>query len=169
MLLNCGVREDTWESLGLQGDQTSPSQRKLVLNVHWKNLCWSWSSSSLATWCEKLTHWKRPWCWERLKAGREGDDGGWDGWMASRTQCTWVWASSGSRRWTGKPDVLWSMEFQRFRHDWGTELNWGFSPLHAFIPSLPLRITDSYNQKGLYVHITQSSCFGAEIIEAQKT
>ena len=95
--------------------------------------------------------------------------GGWDGWMASRTQCTWVWASSGSRRWTGKPDVLWSMEFQRFRHDWGTELNWGFSPLHAFIPSLPLRITDSYNQKGLYVHITQSSCFGAEIIEAQRT
>ena len=49
---------------------------------------------TLATWCEELTHWKRPWCWERLKAGREGDDRGWDGWMASLTQRTWVWANS---------------------------------------------------------------------------
>ena len=50
--------------------------------------------NTLATWCEELTHWKRPWCWERLKAGGEGDDRGWDGWMASLTQCTWVWANS---------------------------------------------------------------------------
>ena len=53
------------------------------------------SSDTLATWCEELTHWKRPWCWERLKAGGEGDDRGWDGWMASATQWTWVWANSG--------------------------------------------------------------------------
>jgi len=46
-----------------------------------------------ATWCEELTHWERPWCWERLKAGGEGDDKGWDAWMASSTQWTWVWAS----------------------------------------------------------------------------
>ena len=64
---------------------------------------------SLATWCEKLTHWKRPWCWERLKAGGEGDDRGRDGWMASPTQWTWVWASSGSWWWTGKPGMLQSM------------------------------------------------------------
>ena len=50
----------------------------------------------LATWCEELPHWKRPWCWERLKSGGEGDDRGWDGWMASSTQWTWVWESSGS-------------------------------------------------------------------------
>ena len=56
--------------------------------------CWSWSSNSLATWYEELTHWKRPWCWERLKEGREGDDRGWDGWMASPTHCIWVWVSS---------------------------------------------------------------------------
>ena len=66
----------------------------------------SWSSNPLATWCEELTHLKRPWCWERLRAGGEGDDRGWDGWMASLTQWTWVWASS--QRWwrTGKPGVL---------------------------------------------------------------
>ena len=75
-------------------------------------LSWSWNSNSLATWCEELTHWKRPWCWERLKAG-EGDDRGWDGWMASLT--CWhhqVWASSGSWWWTGKPDMLQSMGSQ---------------------------------------------------------
>ena len=70
------------ESLGLQGDQTSQSQRKSVLNIHWKDWCWSWSSNTLATWCKEQTHRKRPWCWERLRAGWEGDDRGWDGWMA---------------------------------------------------------------------------------------
>ena len=87
MLLNCGVGEDSWDSLGLQGDPTSPSERRSVLNIHWKDWCWSWKSSTLATWCEKLTHLKRPWCWERLKVG-EGSDRGWDGWMASPTQYT---------------------------------------------------------------------------------
>ena len=66
--------------------------------------CWSWSSNTLATGCKELTHWKRPWCWERLKAG-EGDDLGWDGWMASPTQWTWVWVSSGTWWRTGKPGV----------------------------------------------------------------
>ena len=56
----------------------------------------------LATLCKELTPWKRPWCWERLKAGGEGDDRGWDGWMASPTQWTWVWVNSGSWWWTGK-------------------------------------------------------------------
>ena len=64
MLLNCGVGEHSWESLGLQGDPTSQSLRKPVLNIHWKDWCWSWSSNTLATWCEELTHLKRPWCWE---------------------------------------------------------------------------------------------------------
>ena len=61
-----------------------------VLGIHWKEWCWSWNSNTLAIWCEELTHLKRPWCWERLKAGGEGDDRGWDGWMASPTQWTWV-------------------------------------------------------------------------------
>ena len=77
MLLNCGVGEDSWESLGLQGDPTSPSKRKSVLGVHWKDWCWSWNSRTLATWCEELTHLKRLWCWERLKVGGAEDDRGW--------------------------------------------------------------------------------------------
>ena len=82
--------------------------KEIILNIHWKDWCWSWNSNTLATWCEDLTQWKRPWCWERLKAG-EGDDRGWDGCMASLTQWTWVWASFGSLWWTGKPGVLQSM------------------------------------------------------------
>ena len=75
-------------------------------------------------WCEDLTHWKRPWCWERLKAEREGDDRGWDGWMASLPQWMWVWVNSGSWWWTGRPGVLQSMGSQRVGRDWATELNW---------------------------------------------
>ena len=63
--------------------------------IHWKDWCWSWNFNTLATWCEQLTHWKRPWCWERLEAGGQGDDRGWDDWMASPTQWTWVWVNSG--------------------------------------------------------------------------
>ena len=116
------VGEDSWESLGLQGDPTSSSWRKSVLNIHWKDWGWSWNSNTLATWCEELTHWKRLWCWEGLKAG-EGDNRGWDGWMASLTQWTWVWVSSGSWWWTGEPGMLQSMASQRVRHDWAIELN----------------------------------------------
>ena len=61
MLLNCGIGEDSWKSLGLQGDPTSPSWRRSVLGVHWKDWGWSWNSNTLATWCEELTHWKRKW------------------------------------------------------------------------------------------------------------
>ena len=78
----------------------------------------------LAAWCEELTHWKRPWSWAKLKAGRDGDNGGWDGWMASPTQWTWVWVNSGRWWWTGRPGVLQSMGSQRVGHNWATELNW---------------------------------------------
>ena len=69
---------------------TTRRSNQSILSVHWKDWCWSWNSNILATWCEKLTYLKRPWCWERLRAGREGDKRGWDGWMASLTQWTWV-------------------------------------------------------------------------------
>ena len=78
------------------------------------------------TWYEEVTHWKRPWCWEWLKAGGEGEDRGWDGWMASPTQWTLGWASSVSWWWTGRPGMLQSMELQRVGHDWETELNWQY-------------------------------------------
>ena len=78
----------------------------------------------LATSCKELTHWKRLGCWEGLGAGGEGDDRGWDGWMASLTRWTWVWVNSRSWWWTGRPGVLRFMGLQRVGHDWATELNW---------------------------------------------
>ena len=106
--------ESPWDSKAIKTVSPKENQPWIFIGI----------SNTLATWCEELTHWKRPWCWERAKAGREGDDGGWDGWMASPTQWTWVWESSGSWWWTGRPGVLQSMELQRVGHDWATELNW---------------------------------------------
>ena len=103
---------------------TERRSNQSILNIHWRDWCWSWSSKSLATWCEEPTHWKWPWCWERSKAGREGDDRGWDGWMASLTWWPWVWTSSTSWWWMGKSSMLQSMGSQRVGHDWETELSW---------------------------------------------
>ena len=88
MLLNCGAREDSLESLGQQGDQTSQSQRKSTLNIHWKDCCWSWSSSTLAIWCEEPTHLKRPYAgkdWGQEKKGATEDEiVGWYHWLNGR-------------------------------------------------------------------------------------
>ena len=124
VLSSCGAGEDASESLRQQGDQTNQSYRRSTMNIHWKDWCWSWNSNRLATWCKELTYWKGPWCWVRLKAGGEGDDRGWDGWMASPTWWTWVRANSGSWWWTVRSGVLQSMGSQRVRQDWTTKLNW---------------------------------------------
>ena len=110
----------------------SPSDCKGIQPVHPKgNQSWVFIGRTdaedetpilWASWCDELTHLKRPWCWERLKAEGKGDDRGRDGWMASPTQWTWVWVNSGSWWWTGRPSVLQSMVSQRVRHDWATEL-----------------------------------------------
>ena len=81
--------------------------KEISSDIHWKS--WCWNSNILATWCKELTHWKRRWCWERSRAGGEGANRGWDGWMASLTWWTGVWANSRSWWWTGKPCMLWSM------------------------------------------------------------
>ena len=122
MLLNCGVGENSWESLGHKAIKpVNPKGRqsgifagrteaeKLKLQ-YFGHLMWR-------------TDWKRPWCWERLKAGGEGDDRGWDNWMASPTQWRWVWVN---RSWweIGRPGVLQSEGSQRVGHYWATELNW---------------------------------------------
>ena len=127
--------------------------------------CWSWNSSTLATSCEELTHWKRPWCWEGLGAGGEGDARGWDGWMASPTLWTWVLVDSGSWWWTRRPGVLRFMGSWRVRHDWVTELKWNalkhilkhllslflfistIELLQIFFSSLSIPITNSLNTK----------------------
>ena len=77
----------------------------------------------MSTWCKELTRLKRTWWWERLRARGEGDNRGWDSWMASPTQGTWVWVNSWSWWWTGRPGVVQSMGSQRVRYDWATELN----------------------------------------------
>ena len=98
--------------------------KEINAEYSWEGLMLKLKLQYFGHWCKEMTHWKRPWSWERLKAGGEGDDRGWDGWMASLKRWTWVWASSGSWWWTGKPGMLHSTGLQRVRHDWATELNW---------------------------------------------
>jgi len=94
-----GTGEGSWESLdSTEIEPINPTRNQLSIFIHWKDWCWSWSSNTLATWCEELTHWKRLWFGEKSKAGGEGDDRGWDGWMASLTQWMWVWGNS-EREW----------------------------------------------------------------------
>ena len=123
--------------------------RKSVLNIHWKEWCWSWNSNSLATWWEELTHLKIPWCWQRLKAGGEGDDRGWDGWITSPTRWTWVWVNR-SWWWTGRPGMLQSTGLQRVGPDSNcTDLNWAQAVLFdacllfCFLTSFPLAFSTS--------------------------
>ena len=109
----------------------SPLNCKVVQSVHPKGdqssifigRDWCWNSNTLATWCRELTHLKKPWCWERLRAWGEGDNRGWDDWMASPTQWIWVWVNSGSWWWTRRPGVLQFKGLQRVQHDWAIELN----------------------------------------------
>ena len=112
----------------------------------------SWNSNTLATCWEEPTHWKRPWFWERWRAGGEGDDRGWDGWMASPTRWTWVWASSG--RWwrTGRPGVLRSMGLQRVRHDWATNTFKYFWFLPELVPSAVWSCTCSQEVNSVPAH-----------------
>ena len=111
--------------------------KEICLNIHWKD--WSWSSSTLTTWCEELIHGKWPWCWERLKAGGEGDDRWWDGWMASPTkghefeQAPGVGDEQGSL-------VCCSPWGCRVRHDCATELNWDMAHISPITLTLKIRL-----------------------------
>ena len=111
----------------------SPLNCKDIQLAHPKDQSWVFigrtdveaeTPNRLAPWCKKLTHLKRPWCWERLKVGGKGDDRGWDGWMASLTQWTWVWVNSRSWWWTRRPGVLQFMgsQCQTQLSNW-TEMN----------------------------------------------
>ena len=120
ILSHCGVGEDSWESLGQQEDQTRPSWRKSTMNVHWKD--WCWSSNTLAMWCKEQTHWKRPWCWERLKAEGEEGNSGWDGWTASLIQQTWMWANSG--KWWDVNREAWCAAVHGVTKSWTRLRSW---------------------------------------------
>ena len=125
-----GPKNSCFWTVVLEKTLESPLDRKEIQPVHpkgdqpWVFIgSWSWNFNTLATSWEELTHWKRPWCWEELGVG-EGDDRGWDCWMASPTRWTWVLVNSRSWWWTGRPGVLRFMGSQRVGHDWATELNW---------------------------------------------
>ena len=154
MLLNCGVGEDSWESLGLRRSnqsilkEISPeySLEGLMLKLKLQYLGHlMWRSDSL----EKTL------MLGKIEAGREGIDRGWDGWMASPTQCTWVWVDSGSWWWTGRLGMLQFMGSQRIGHERTTELNWTemifykieVYHLYSFISwSLQFTLYHNYNQ-----------------------
>ena len=131
MLLNCGVGEDSWESLGLQGDLIVHSKGdqpwvffgrnddKAETSVLWPRHAKSWLTG-------------KDWWWEEFGAGGKGDDRGWDGWMASPTRWTWVWVNSGRWWWTGTPGVLRFMGSQRVGHDW-TDLNIAINVTHSMV------------------------------------
>ena len=120
------------ESFGEQGDQTSQSQRISILSIHWKDWCWSWSSNTLTTWCEELTHWKRAWSWKSLRA-RKGGNRQWNCWMASLTQWTWVWANSEVLKGRGHAAVLGVTKSQIQLNNWTitTECYTCFSNWHS--------------------------------------
>ena len=124
MLLNGSVGEDSWESLGLQGDPTSPFWRRSALGFLWRELCWSWNPSTLVTSCEDLTHWKRLWCWEGLgqeeKGTTEDEMAGWHHWLNGH-ESEWT---PGVGDGQGGPGVLRFMGSQRVGHDWATDLIW---------------------------------------------
>ena len=131
-----------WRRL-LRVPWTTRRSKQSILNeinpgVHWKNWCWSWNSKTVATWCKELTRQKRPWCWERLKAEADGDDRGWDGWMASPILWRWVWASSGRWWWMGKPGMLQSVGLQRVGHNWATEVMYKWYHVMSVFLWLPI-------------------------------
>ena len=107
-----------------------------VFQICWHIECSNFTASSFRIWNSSTL--KRPWCWERLRAGGEGNNRGWDGWMASPTQGMRVWINSGSWWWTGRPGLLQYVGLQRLGHDWVTEHNWIPSPpLALFVVMLP--------------------------------
>ena len=115
---------DSWESFGLQGDPTLHPKMSILKEISpeysLEGLMLKMKFQSFVHLMRRTDSLEKPWCWERLEVGGKGDERGWDGWMASPTQWTWVWVNSV----TGRPGVLQSMGSQRVRHNWATELNW---------------------------------------------
>ena len=119
------VLEKTLESPSVSKEINQSILKEISPEYSLERLILKLKLNTLATWCEELTHWRKPWCWERLKAGGEAGDRGWHGWMASPTRWTWVWVGCGSWWWTGRPGVLhpWARRVGRLSH-W-TELMGG--------------------------------------------
>ena len=129
MLLNCDVGEDSWASLGLARRYNQSILKEISSEHSLEGLMLKLKLQYFGHLMRRTDSFENPWCWERLKAGGERDDRGWDGCMASLTQWTWVWVNPGSWWWTGRSGVLQSMGSQRVGHDWATELSWDFKTI----------------------------------------
>ena len=127
MLLNCGVGEDSWESLGLQGSYQS-ILKEISPGCSLEGLKLKLKLQYFDHLTRRADSFEKTLMLGEMRAGGEGANRGWDGWMASLTWWMWVWVNSRSWWWTGRPGVLWFMGSQRVRHDWATELNWVNSP-----------------------------------------
>ena len=124
ILLNCGVGEDFWESLGTARRSNQSILKEISPRCSMEGLILKLKLQYFGQLMLRAAHLKRPWCWERFRAGGEGDDRGWGDWMVSLTQWTWVGVNSGSWWWTGRPGVLRFMGSWRVGHNWATELSW---------------------------------------------
>ena len=127
--MDCRIKHTSSQSLTWPDLYIFPSTR-----------CWGWNLNTLATWCKGLTHWKRPWCWERLKAAREGDNRGWDGWLASLTRWTWVRASGLG---DGQGSPVCCSPWGRKKSDTTERLNWlrcYHLPMYQFSLPTPLPV-----------------------------
>ena len=122
--MNCGVGEDFWESLGTARRSNQSILKEISPGCSLERLMFKLKLQYFGQLMWRAAHLKRPWCWERLRAGGEGDDRGWGDWMASLTQWTWIWVNSGSWWWTGRPGILRFMGLRRVGHNWVTELSW---------------------------------------------
>ena len=118
MILNCDVGEDSWASLGLARRYNQSILKEISSEHSLEGLMLKLKLQYFGHLMRRTDSFENPWCWERLKAGGEGDDRGWDGWMTSPTQWTWVWVSARSWWWTGKPGVLQSTGLQTQLGNW---------------------------------------------------
>ena len=155
MVLNCGVGEDSRRVPWNARRSNQSILKEISPEYSLEGLMLKPKLQYFGHLMQRTDLFERLWCWERLRAGGEGDNRGWDGWMASLTQWTWVWASYGSWWWTGKPGVLQSVGPQRAGHNWVTELNrtkflmswawssllyirhWGYKNRHFLSPQTP--------------------------------
>ena len=143
MLLNCGVGEISWESLGLEGDPTSPFWRRSVLGVHWKDWCWSWNSNTLATWCKELTLWKDPDAgkdWGQEEKGTAEDEmAGWHHWLNGHG---FGWTPGVG---DGQGGLACCDSWGRKESDMTERLNWLSVPLNEYTAAIINSPVDKYS------------------------
>ena len=153
MLLNCGAGEDSWEVSWTARRSNQSILKEINLEYSLEGVIRKLKLQYFGHLMRRADSLEKTWCWERLKLGGEGDDRGWDGWMASLTQWRWVWVNSRSWWWTRRSVVLQSMGSQRVGHVWVTELNWTDTILKGLFK---IFYSGEISSKGLQARVTLS-------------